>query len=51
MTSLIRDYERAEQSAKEQVQPKPETNTDQEKVSLPDYRYSNGKDPYREPLQ
>ncbi|PJA37034.1 MAG: hypothetical protein CO183_00345 [Candidatus Zambryskibacteria bacterium CG_4_9_14_3_um_filter_42_9] len=51
MTSLIRDYERAEQRVKDQVQQKPEIKTEPEKVSLPDYRYPNGKDPYREPLQ
>ena len=27
------------------------TKTEPEKVSLPDYRYPGGKDPYREPLQ
>ena len=29
----------------------PATNREQPKVSLPDYRYDGGKDPYREPLK
>ena len=32
-------------------QPKPEIKPEQTKVPLPDYRYENGKDPYREPLK
>lgn len=31
-------------------QPKPEVKPEQPKVSLPDYRYEGGQDPYREPL-